>query len=134
MQFDTYTPSVNEELDTIKINPQIEGSTDEDSIAITRNAFDKIVEFVEANNIPDDFSLRFAAKSGGCSGMVYKLGLDNNYYENDRKYEIEGVRIVIDAKSIFYMMGVTLDYMDDINGSGFVFSSPFNEKTCGCSH
>lgn len=134
MQFDTYTPSVNEELDTIKINPQIEGSTDEDSIAITRNAFDKIVEFIEANNIPDDFSLRFAAKSGGCSGMVYKLGLDNNYYENDRKYEIEGVRIAIDAKSIFYMMGVTLDYMDDINGSGFVFNSPFNEKTCGCSH
>lgn len=134
MQFDTYTPSVNEELDTIKINPQIEGSTDEDSIAITRNAFDKIVEFIEANNIPEVFSLRFAAKSGGCSGMVYKLGLDNNYYENDRKYEIEGVRIAIDAKSIFYMMGVTLDYMDDINGSGFVFNSPFNEKTCGCSH
>ena len=99
-----------------------------------KDNFDKIVEFIEANNIPEDFSLRFAAKSGGCSGMVYKLGLDNNYYENDRKYEIEGVRIAIDAKSIFYMMGVTLDYVDDINGSGFVFNSPYNEKTCGCSH
>lgn len=134
MHFDTYTPTINKDIDTIKINPHIEGASDDDVICITRNAFDKIIEFIDSNNIPEDFSLRFAAKSGGCSGMVYKLGLDNHYYENDRKYEIEGVRIAIDAKSIFYLMGVTLDYIDDINGSGFVFSSPYNEKTCGCSH
>ncbi len=134
MQFDTYTPTINQDIDLIKIDPKIQGATEEDSICITRNAFNKIVEFIESNNIPEDFSLRLAAKSGGCSGMVYKLGLDNNYYENDRKYEIEGVRIVIDAKSIFYLMGITLDYVEDINGSGFVFNSPYNEKTCGCSH
>lgn len=134
MQFDSFTPIINQDIDIIKLNPQIEGATEEDAVFITRNAFNKIVEFIEANDIPEDFSLRLAAKSGGCSGMVFKLGLDNNYYENDRKYEIEGVRIAIDAKSIFYLMGITLDYTEDVSGSGFVFNNPFSEKTCGCSH
>lgn len=134
MQFDTYTPTINQDVDIIKINPHINGASEDDAICITRNALDKIIEFIQSNNIPEDFSLRLAAKSGGCSGMVYKLGLDNNYYENDRQYEIEGVRIVIDSKSIFYLLGITLDYVDDVNGSGFVFNSPYNEKTCGCSH
>lgn len=134
MQFDSFTPIINQDIDIIKLNPQIEGATEEDAVFITRNAFNKIVEFIEANDIPEDFSLRLAAKSGGCSGMVFKLGLDNNYYENDRKYEIEGVRIAIDAKSIFYLMGITLDYIEDVSGSGFVFNNPFSEKTCGCSH
>ncbi|OGU59622.1 MAG: hypothetical protein A2X64_04285 [Ignavibacteria bacterium GWF2_33_9] len=89
---------------------------------------------MSANSVGDDYALRFAARSGGCSGMVYKLGLDNQTMEGDRKHTEEGINFVFDQKSIYYLMGVTLDFIDDVNGSGFTFHNPNNENTCGCSH
>jgi iron-sulfur cluster assembly protein len=129
-----YMPQVDMNFDGIRINPNIAGASDEDQILITRSAFDKIKEFLSQNPVSEDYSLRFAARSGGCSGMVYKLGLDNQSLEGDRKHSVDGVNIVFDQKSVYYLMGVTLDYMDDVNGSGFVFNNPNNENTCGCSH
>jgi iron-sulfur cluster assembly accessory protein len=129
-----YAPIVDTMFDGITINPGINGAGPEDHIMITTTAFEKIKEFLTANPVGDDYSLRFAARSGGCSGMVYKLGLDNQALEGDRKHNHEGVNFVFDQKSVYYLMGVTLDYIDDVNGSGFVFNNPNNENTCGCSH
>jgi iron-sulfur cluster assembly protein len=131
---EAYNPTIEKEFEGIKIDTKIEGATEEDYLMITSLAMQKIKEFMAENNVPDDFSLRFAARSGGCSGMIYRLGLDNNYEENDRKMVVDGINIVVDSKSIFYLMGVTLDFVDDIQGSGFIFVNPFNENTCGCSH
>jgi iron-sulfur cluster assembly protein len=129
-----YIQQIDTEFDGIRINPGISGTTEEDQILITNSAFGKIKEFLAANPVTEDYSLRFAARSGGCSGMVYKLGLDNQTMEGDRKHTFDGVNIVIDQKSVYYLMGVTLDFIDDVNGSGFIFNNPNNENTCGCSH
>lgn len=134
VEAELYEPQIDLDFDGIKIDPQITGAGEDDAIRISRNALGKIKEFLEQNPVTDDYSLRFAARSGGCSGMVYKLGLDNQAIEGDRKHNIEGVNIVFDPKSVYYLMGVTLDYIDDMNGSGFIFNNPNNENTCGCSH
>lgn len=129
-----YTPTINTEFDGIQIDTMIEGAGVDDTLKITKLAMSKIKEFMEENSVPEDYSLRFAARSGGCSGMIYRLGLDNNYAEDDRRMTIDGINFVFDSKSIFYLMGVTLDFVDDIQGSGFTFINPYNENTCGCSH
>jgi iron-sulfur cluster assembly protein len=51
---------------------------------------------------------------------------------NDREYLIGNLRIVIDRRSLFYLMGVTLDFLETPQGKGFVFSNPNNLPTCGC--
>jgi iron-sulfur cluster assembly protein len=64
--------------------------------------------------------------------MSYTLGFDASEKELDRVYETQGVRVFIDPKSLFYLMGVTLDYSDGLNGRGFTFNNPNATKTCGC--
>jgi len=79
-----------------------------------------------------DYGLRVGVKGGGCSGMSYTLGFDATSKELDRIYETQGVKVFVDPKSLFYLMGVTLDYSDGLNGRGFTFNNPNATKTCGC--
>ena len=123
-----------EDIKTDKIITGIEGAGEDDAIFVSFVAVEKIIEIKKENEIPEDFYLRLATRGGGCSGMNYSLGFDDVIHEDDLTYKFHGIDIVVDKKSIFYMMGVTLDFIDGPHGSGFVFNSPFNEKTCGCSH
>jgi iron-sulfur cluster assembly protein len=76
--------------------------------------------------------LRIKVVQGGCSGMSYKLDFANEHDENDRLFEEHGTKVVVDAKSLLYIAGMTLDYEGGLNGKGFVFSNPNAAKTCGC--
>ena len=85
------------------------------------------------NNVPEDFFLRIGTRGGGCSGMSYTLGFDSELdLDTDRQFITNNVNMVIDAKSLFYLMGVTLDFVEGPEGSGFVFHNPNNAHTCGC--
>ncbi|MFM8437144.1 MAG: HesB/IscA family protein, partial [Candidatus Kapaibacterium sp.] len=66
------------------------------------------------------------------SGMSYTLGFDAAPKEKDLVLEADGVQVFIDQKSIFYLMGITLDYSDGLSGKGFTFNNPNATKTCGC--
>jgi len=78
-------------------------------------------------------ALRVQVIGGGCSGMSYKLDFDKNPpSEGDDVSEIEGVKIYVDAKSHLYLNGMTLDFSDGLNGTGFVFNNPNAKRTCGC--
>lgn len=112
----------------------VEGAKEVDEVIITNNALEMVKSIKEENKIGDDFFLRFATRGGGCSGMNYALGFDDQIEDEDRTYKVGDVNIVMDNKSLFYMMGVTLDYIAGDGGSGFVFNNPNNQKTCGCSH
>lgn len=70
----------------------------------------------------------------GCLGMQFKIGYDSNINDDDRTFEIDNIKVVVDSHSLFYFMAVTIDFVDDINGSGFVFHNPHTQPTCGCSH
>jgi iron-sulfur cluster assembly protein len=101
-------------------------------IRLTEKAIAEIMSIMSENNIPENYGLRVGVKGGGCSGLSYSLGFDGDIREADTVMEINGVRLVIDPKSLFYLAGTELDYTDGLNGRGFVFNNPNAVKTCGC--
>lgn len=76
--------------------------------------------------------VRVGVKSGGCSGLSYELKFDKLRREEDRLIEDNGVKIVVDKKSVLYLAGTILDYSGGLNGKGFVFNNPNAQRTCGC--
>jgi iron-sulfur cluster assembly protein len=101
-------------------------------IRLTEKAIAEIMSIMSENSIPENYGLRVGVKGGGCSGLSYSLGFDGDIREADTVMEINGVRLVIDPKSLFYLAGTELDYTDGLNGRGFVFNNPNAVKTCGC--
>ena len=104
----------------------------QNEINVTEKAVKEIHRIKSENNIPQDFGLRVGVKGGGCSGYTYQLGFDGETKETDTTIEKDGIKIFIDAKSLFYLMGCTLDFSDGLNGKGFIFNNPNAQKTCGC--
>ncbi len=76
--------------------------------------------------------VRVGVKSGGCSGLSYQLKFDKMIQENDKIFEDNGIKIVVDKKSLLYLVGTTLEYSGGLNGKGFVFTNPNANRTCGC--
>ena len=101
-------------------------------IALTSKAVTEVKKIMEENSIPDDYTLRIGVKGGGCSGLSYTLGFDSEKKDGDNVFEIEGVKVSVDWKSILYLKGTTIDYSDGLMGKGFVFNNPLAKKTCGC--
>ena len=83
--------------------------------------FDPLVDFV-----------RVGVKSGGCSGLSYELKFDKLKLDDDKIYTDNSVRILVDKKSLLYLIGTTLEYSGGLNGKGFVFNNPNANRTCGC--
>jgi iron-sulfur cluster assembly protein len=105
-----------------------------DVVIITPRAAEEIRRIKAENNIPADHALRLGVKGGGCSGMSYVLAFDEKPRTGDEIYEMEGIKVYIDPKSLFYLSGTTLDFSDGLNGRGFVFNNPNAARTCGCGH
>ena len=76
--------------------------------------------------------IRVGVKSGGCSGLEYVLKFDNIKNETDTISEDNGVRVIIEKKSILYLAGTVLEYSGGLNGKGFIFNNPNASRTCGC--
>ena len=76
--------------------------------------------------------VRVGVKSGGCSGLSYELKFDNNFQTDDKLFEDNQIRILVDKKSLLYLVGTTLEYSGGLNGKGFVFNNPNAQRTCGC--
>ena len=81
---------------------------------------------------PKDDYVRVGVKSGGCSGLSYELNFDKNKDDDDKVFEHNGIKIVVDKKSFLYLIGTTLEYSGGLNGKGFVFKNPNAQRTCGC--
>lgn len=84
--------------------------------------------------LPGGTSLRLSVKSGGCSGLSYKMGIDSMSSDplNDFVLQQEDVRIYIERSSVDYLKNVELDYSDELNDTGFKFINPDAKNTCGC--
>ena len=81
---------------------------------------------------PSNEFVRVGVKSGGCSGLSYELKFDNHLQDDDKLFEDNQVRILVDKKSLLYLVGTTLEYSGGLNGKGFVFNNPNAQRTCGC--
>ena len=80
----------------------------------------------------EGFALRLKVVGGGCSGLQYQLMFDDQVDELDQEDESSGLRVVVDAKSAVYVMGTTIDYVDELSRSGFKIENPNATNTCGC--
>ncbi len=102
-------------------------------IKVSESAKKKIAELMadDGFNVTQDF-VRVGVKSGGCSGLSYDLRFDKNKAQEDKVFEDNAVKIIIDKKSFLYLIGTTLEYSGGLNGKGFVFNNPNAQRTCGC--
>ncbi|MFP4368108.1 MAG: HesB/IscA family protein [Candidatus Kapaibacterium sp.] len=123
---------LEQQTEVVNFSTGVTGAEQQDGIMISKRAIEKINEVREQNNIGDEFRMRIGTQSGGCSGMSYALGFDDKVNENDKLFDEGGIKMVVDRKSLFYLMGVTLDFAETMHGSGFVFNNPNNQNTCGC--
>ena len=77
-------------------------------------------------------ALRIKVIGGGCSGLQYQLSFDDEAGEWDQEAVEHGVRVLVDSKSAVYLAGTEIDYVDDLNSSGFKINNPNATSTCGC--
>jgi iron-sulfur cluster assembly protein len=102
-------------------------------ISVTEKAVKEIGRIQQNDASAKDSVLRVQVVGGGCSGMSYKLGFDNQPINaSDKVFEYGGIKLVVDAKSYLYLSGTELDFTDGLNGTGFVFNNPNAKRTCGC--
>lgn len=102
-------------------------------IKVSDIAKKKVVEMMSDDGFDSasDF-VRVGVKSGGCSGLSYDLKFDKSKLEDDKVFEDNDVKIIVDKKSFLYLVGTTLEYSGGLNGTGFVFNNPNANRTCGC--
>jgi iron-sulfur cluster assembly protein len=103
-------------------------------ISISERAIQRIDEIRTEQNVPKDAFLKVGVVSGGCSGLTYDLDFDSNVepQENDKVFELNGMRVLVDMRSFLYLAGTELDYTDGLEGEGFHFHNPNASRTCSC--
>lgn len=102
------------------------------SIVVTDNAVKEIKRIIESEQPTEKLYLRIRILGGGCSGYTTKIELDENVSEKDHKFEINGIDVVVDNRSILYLDGSTVDFLEEINDRGFSVTNPNAVSTCGC--
>ncbi len=100
-------------------------------ITLTPAAAQAVKELLEKRNL-EGYALRVFISGGGCSGYQYGMALEDNIRETDILSEQFGIRVVVDEISINYLAGATIDYVDELMGSGFKIENPNAIATCGC--
>ena len=100
-------------------------------INVTDKAKERIAELRTEEGHSPSHNIRVAVKGGGCSGLMYDLLFDDKLTDTDEVFEDKGVKVIVDKKSILYLLGTTLDFSDGLNGKGFQFINPNATRTCG---
>ena len=101
-------------------------------ITVTDKAKERIVELRLEEGRTQEHNIRVSVKGGGCSGLMYDLNFDDTLQPSDQVFEDKGIRILVDKKSLLYLLGTVLDFSDGLNGKGFQFINPNASRTCGC--
>jgi iron-sulfur cluster assembly accessory protein len=99
-------------------------------ITLTPGAISKVKSILADRE--EDLSLRIAIVGSGCSGFQYRMTLEKEPKEEDHVIELDGVKIFVDTKSMVYLKGTQVDYVDAHDGAGFTFDNPNTQAACGC--
>jgi len=100
-------------------------------LQVTEKAAAQVRLIQERENRPNTL-LRVSVVGGGCSGLSYKLSFDEGPKEKDKIFEVHGIKIAVDNKSLLFIRGTVLEFTDGLNGQGFVFQNPNAKSSCGC--
>ena len=101
-----------------------------DMLTLTDNAVKHLRALIEEKGEPGK-ALRIFIEKGGCAGMSYGMSLDDPQAA-DFTAERDGVKVVVDPNSLEYLTGSTVDYCDDLAGTGFRIQNPKAARSCGC--
>jgi iron-sulfur cluster assembly protein len=99
-------------------------------ITLTPGAIAKVKSILSDRN--EAAGLRIAVVGGGCSGIQYQLTLDKEARSDDKIIDMEGLQVFVDTRSLLYLNGTSVDYVDDRDGSGFRFDNPNAKASSGC--
>src|ERR1700749_143713 len=100
-------------------------------VRLTDNAVNKVREIM-ATQDPLPAGLRIGVVGGGCSGFQYSMSFENQSGMLDKVYDFNGLKVFVDATSLMYLNGCTVDYLETPEAAGFKFDNPTVKSTCGC--
>lgn len=100
------------------------------SISITPPARERIRQFLAQT--PNAVGVRFGVKRTGCSGFAYVVDLAEDARPDDQAMEVDGIRLIIDARSLPMVEGTVIDFRRQGLNAAFVFHNPNATGECGC--
>ncbi len=106
-------------------------TTDVKPLNFTGAAIAKVKEIMAQQN-PVPAGLRVGVVGGGCSGFSYSMSFENGAGMMDKTFDFDGLKVFVDATSIMYLKGVSVDYIETLEAAGFKFDNPNVKSTCGC--
>ncbi len=107
------------------------GNISEPAVRLSDAAVRRLSELIAAENKPG-LMLRVTVSGGGCSGFTYGFSFDQETHDDDRVFERDGVRVVIDETSLELLAGSEIDYVEEMVGSSFQIHNPNATASCGC--
>lgn len=108
-----------------------EAPTGPANVFISEGAANKVKDLQKKDKM-DGFGLRVAVSPGGCSGFVYQMNFEKTAEKTDVVLEDKGVKLFIDPDSLNMLRGAEIDYVDNLNESGFKINNPNAKQNCGC--
>ena len=109
----------------------VERVAGERAITVSLSAVKRIETILETEETPNQ-ALRVTVSGGGCSGYQYGFSLDDTVAEDDRVFERNGIKVVVDDLSLDLLAGSEIDFVDDLIGSDFQVRNPNATASCGC--
>jgi iron-sulfur cluster assembly protein len=101
-------------------------------ITITNSAIDKVLSLMKEEG-KENYFLKVSVEGGGCSGLKYNMNFISDKEDKDILIPTNtSLNILVDKRSLLYLVGTELDYNSGLNGKGFVFNNPNSTRTCGC--
>jgi iron-sulfur cluster assembly accessory protein len=100
-------------------------------LTMTPAAQAKVRQFISEEEKPEGKSLRVFVEGGGCAGFQYGLTIDEKR-DGDQLFAQEGFNVIIDPQSFMYLKGIRIDYVENLQGSGFKIENPNAKGGCGC--
>lgn len=114
-------------MSTTTTTPEVKAAP----LSLTPNAIAKVKEIMaQQNPVPE--GLRVGVVGGGCSGFSYSMQFENSPGMMDKVFNMDGLKVYVDATSLMYLNGCRVDYVETLEGAGFKFENPNVKSTCGC--
>jgi iron-sulfur cluster assembly protein len=107
------------------------GDAAQELVRLTPKAIEMAKQALQKRGTPGA-ALRLGVRGGGCSGVSYAIEFSDKIRERDKLYDFDGLRVVVDPKSLVYLRGSVLDYEVQLMQHGFKFKNPNEKSSCGC--
>ena len=119
------------DVETLTRSAAAPSAAEQNPIVLTAKAVEMVKAAIEQEKL-DGHGIRIGVVGGGCSGFQYSMDFENQTRDGDFVLEQDGVKVYVDPMSSMYLQGVTIDYVQGLQGAGFKFNNPNARNTCGC--